>query len=220
MDAWCQGYFDAWMQKGIQVAESKPKKIPLSVRMETDLFAALDDYIAKIPWAERPSKDSVIKQAIRSFLSIANSGDSSTLRKNRPEGNIQPLEPAHTKVVHPLNITSEDEPWVEKLLQIRHSRKPGLRRDLENNLHMFAWADDAYSELEQHQSPLVSRHEDDPRADRSIAAPGEHAGAAGSGGPGEGGQAPNADLVSAVEALGKDQRKRLHGTKGTPRKTG
>lgn len=52
--------------------------------------------------------------------------------------------------------TEADIPWLERLLQILHSRKPGLPTAVQNNLHEFAWADEAWSELEKRNSPLVS----------------------------------------------------------------
>lgn len=117
-----------------------------------------------------------------------------------------------------VTVQDDDAPWIDKLLTVRHSQKPGLPTAVENNLNEFVWADLAYDELKRQKSPLVSTQATG--ASERGAAPAQFARAAGDRMPGTGNSAPPRDLDQAMDEIEAAQREREKGKKVTPRKTG
>lgn len=114
-------------------------------------------------------------------------------------------------------VPEADIPWIELLLRIRHSRKPGLPVALQNNLHEFAWADEAWEKLSEREAPPVSAAA--AGTGRRRDAPSELPAVIGAGGHRAGDEERTSNVGARLDALEKAKEASDHRAEPAPRKT-
>lgn len=152
-------------------ADKNPKKHPPGTRLPQELRAELRQvaYERALKTGKEPSWGQLLQEAWDQAKSIPKTADPAA-PANR-DGSDSQIEVGTTDVVpaivdsprhqvksgpHQIEVSEAEWESINLLLRVLRSHKPGLPTALQNNMHEFAWANEAWSELQKAKSPLVS----------------------------------------------------------------